>query len=94
MADEDLRRRATDRWFEPLTILWDWIDKRDIDKHIVAGLVLWMTFKITDWAMHLAMNHPEKTGLEIAAIIGAIMVPWSALQAAAIKFFFEARSTP
>lgn len=81
------------RWFEPLSVLWDWIDKRDIDKHVVSGLVLWMTFRITDWALHYTMNHPEKSGLEIAAVLGAVMIPWSGLQTAVIKFFFDARTS-
>lgn len=69
---------------------WDWIDKRQIDAHVVSAIVLWGTLKITSWAMRFA-DQADRPGIEVAAIIGAVMVPWSALQAAAIKFVFDTR---
>lgn len=89
--DEPTRRR-TDGWFGWLTNLWDFIDKRDIDKHIVSLVIIAGTWRITEWAMHFAQAHPEKSGTEVAAIIASVMVPYSALQAAALKFYFEVRS--
>lgn len=74
-----------------LSQAWDWIDKRQVDAHIVAALVMWGTIKITSWAIYYASAHPERTGTDIAAVIAAVMVPWSALQAAAIKFYFDTR---
>lgn len=91
------QRRSADRG--PLCWLaarasqgWDWIDKRQIDNHIVAAITIWGTIRITEWAMTFTDMHPEKPGLEIAAIIGAIMVPWAALQTAVVKFYFDARA--
>jgi hypothetical protein len=74
------------------TRIWDWIDKRDIDKHVVSIVVLYGTKILTSWAMAFATAHADKPGLEIAAIIAAVTGPYMALQAAAIKFYFDSRS--
>lgn len=76
-----------------LTRIWDWIDKRDIDKHVVSIVVLYGTKILTSWAMVFATANADKPGLEIAAIIAAVTGPYMVLQAAAIKFYFDARST-
>jgi hypothetical protein len=78
------------RW---LTRWWDWIDKRDIDKHLLSMGIFYGTVKLTEWAMAFAQAHPDKPGLELAAIIGAVTGPYMALQAAAVKFYFDARTT-
>lgn len=90
------QRRSEDKgWLYRFAALcsaaWDWIDKRDIDKHAVSLAILWGTVKITTWSMDFAETHGEKTGLEAAAIIGAVAAPYMALQAAAIAFYFRAR---
>jgi hypothetical protein len=73
--------------------LWDWIDKRDIDKHVLTMGIFWGTVKLTSWAMAFTSQHPDKPGIELAAIIAAVTAPYMALQAAAIKFYFESRPT-
>ena len=75
-----------------LVRLWDWVDKRQIDKHALTMGVFWSTVKLTEWAMVFAAAHADKPGIEIAAIIAAVTAPYMALQAAAIKYYFEARS--
>ena len=73
--------------------LWDWIDDRQIDKHIVAIIVLYGTKLITTWAMQFAVDHHNSdNAIGIAAIIGAVSAPYMALQAAVIKFYFESRN--
>lgn len=71
--------------------LWDWIDKRQIDAYVVSVIILYGTVEIMRWAMLYADAHHVKSGLEIAAIIAAVVMPYTALQGAAIKFLFEAR---
>ena len=92
-------RRATDKhgwqvlacWLAVrASELWEWIDKRDIDAHMVAGFLLYATYKITAWCMGFAETS-ARPGMEVAAIIGAILVPWSGLQAVAVKWYFEKR---
>lgn len=75
-----------------LARLWDWIDKRAIDKHVLSVGIFWGTARLTEWAMVFAAAHADKPGIEIAAIIAAVTAPYMALQAAAIKFYFEART--
>jgi hypothetical protein len=77
-----------------LTRFWDWVDAREIDKHVLSAGVFWGLIKITDWAMGFAAAHPDKSGLEVAAIIGAVTGPYSILQAACIKFYFDNRTPP
>lgn len=76
-----------------LARFWDWIDQRDIDKHVLTLCIFWGTARLTDWAMVFAAAHAAKPGMEIAAIIAAVTAPYMALQAAAIKYYFEARPT-
>lgn len=70
---------------------WDFIDKRDIDKHAVSLFIMWGTWKLTEWAMYFA-THGDRPGLEVAAIIGAVVAPYMALQGFALKWYFEARA--
>lgn len=92
IEDRDLKGwRALTCWAaQRASEFWDWVDKRDLDKHAVSLLILFGTVKITVWAMHFA-EHGDRPGLEVAAIIGAVVAPYMALQAAAVAFYFKAR---
>jgi hypothetical protein len=70
--------------------VWDFIDKRQVDAHILTGLIVWGTYQVMAWATHFA-EASTRSGTEVAAIIAAIMVPWGAVQGAALKFYFDAR---
>jgi|SRR3990167_845403 len=91
-------RRGTDsligKVIYPFSQLWDFIDARDIDKHVVSLVILWGTWKLTAWGMEFAslVFTTEKSGLEIAAVVAAVTAPYMALQAAAIHFYFRSRS--
>jgi hypothetical protein len=89
-------RRETDGGFLCIVALrarqfWDFIDRRDIDKHLLSIGIFYGTVKVTMWAMAFADSMDGKPGLEVAAIIGAVCAPYMALQAAAISFYFKAR---
>ena len=71
---------------------WDFIDKRQIDAHVYSCAILWGTVKITEWCMEYASLMQGRPGLEVAAVIGAILAPWTARQAEETKFRFDARS--
>lgn len=77
-----------------LARFWNWVDDRDIDKHVLSVLILLGTKVVTDWAMLYASMHADRPGLDVAAVIAAVTAPYMALQAAAIKFHFNARSAP
>jgi len=76
-----------------VTKFLDFLDRRDVDKHVVSAVILLGTYSLTRWAMHFADTHADKSGTEIAAIIAAVTAPYLAVQAAAIKFYFESRPT-
>lgn len=97
MSDRQARTRADDRGFLCVVALragqfWDFMDRRQIDAYIVSLGVFYGTVLITGWAMNYAEAHSNKSGLEVAAVMAAILAPYMALQAAAIKFYFDARS--
>ena len=69
---------------------WDWIDKRQLFERFVALAILYGTVKVTAWAMTFA-EHGDRPGIEVAAIIAAVIAPYMALQGAAIAFMFKAR---
>lgn len=70
---------------------WDFIDKRNIDKHTLSISVMLGTYTIVHWAMGYAAANADKPGLDTAAVIAAVNAPYMALQAAAISFYFKAR---
>jgi hypothetical protein len=82
-----------DELFSWLRRFWDFIDDRDIDKHAVSVVILAGTWKVTEWAMTYAASHADRPGLETAAVIAAVLVPYNALQAAAVSFYFKSRTT-
>jgi hypothetical protein len=86
-TDEPVERRRTDGW---LFRFWEFVDKRDLDKHCVSLLILAGTVDLTRWAESYA-THADRPGFEVAAIIAAVTAPYMALQAAAIAFYFKAR---
>lgn len=75
------------------SLAWDWVDKRDIDKHVVSLLILYGTWRVTWWATGFAAatSIAGRPGVEMAALIAAVTAPYMALQAVAIKWYFEAR---
>ena len=75
-----------------LAAFWDWIDQRDIDKHVVSIAILFGTVSISRWAMTFAAAHANDPNCSL--VIAAVTAPYMILQGAAIKFYFEARSTP
>jgi hypothetical protein len=90
------RRRESDRGFwcvvaRRFSDLWDFVDKRQIDTHLMAWAVFCATGYIVYWCMEFVWYHDKLSGLETAAIIGAILLPWTPLQAKVIDWYFKAR---
>ena len=74
-----------------LARMWVWIDERDIDKHVMSAAIFYGTVLVTRWAMNYADVHADSSGIEVAAVLAAVMAPYMALQAAAVKYYFDAR---
>lgn len=92
-------RRAEDRgiWCtiaRRASEVWDFVDKRDIEKYAVAVAILYATYMTLEWSFAFAERHMDKSGIELAAVIAAIIGPWSAVTAGVIKWLFDARTEP
>lgn len=84
-------RRSTDRWAGRFSAFFDWVDERDVDKHVVSVIILAGTIQLTLWAEHFAETG-NRPGLEVAAILAAVFAPYMMLQAAALSWYFKART--
>ena len=70
---------------------WDFVDNRDIDKHLMAWAIMAGTMKLAFWTLQFAYMSP-RGGTDVAAIIAAIWLPWSAVQGAVVNWYFKART--
>ncbi len=70
-----------------------WADRRHFVsvRAIVLYVTLWMTWRAFTWAAEFAYATTGKPGLDIAAIIGAVTVPITALQSFTFRWFMEAK---
>jgi hypothetical protein len=70
---------------------WNWIDSRSIVRRIVLFVTLWMTWASFMWAAGFAES-TTKSGLEVAAIIGAVTAPIAALQGFIFNVYSRSRN--
>ena len=89
MSAEQPRQRASDPWFYPFIAFWDWIDKRKIALHAVLFVTLWLTWDVIRWAINFGW-YSSRPGIEVAAIIGAVLTPWGGMQGAMFLFYANA----
>jgi hypothetical protein len=73
--------------------LFDWFDKRDIDKHLVMAIIMAGTVKITWWAAQYVDANPADAGTDVGLKVAAVMIPWSIIATPAIKWYFDSRPT-
>ncbi len=86
---DDLRREEDRGW---LARFWEFVDKRQIDVHLMAWAVFSLGSYVSFWAMEFVWAHPDKPGLEVAAIVGAIMLPITPMVAKVVDWYFKARA--
>ena len=104
-------RRVTDQGFwcrlaRRGSEFWDWVDKRDIDKHLTAQAIIWAfligSYRMVLWGWDFARSWLDAakagkviSGTEVAAVVAAIGGPWSllvgAVLATVVNFYFKAR---
>lgn len=75
-----------------LSEFWDFIDQRQIDVHLVCWAFLALTGYVVFWAMEYVWLHPDKPGLEVAAIVGAVTLPLTWIMPKIIEQYFKARA--
>lgn len=68
------RRRASDGWVGKLGMFWDFLDRRGVIQIAVLGVAIWMTWRVSIWAMGYA-EESERPGIDIAAVIAAVTGP-------------------
>ena len=71
--------------------IWDWVESRKIDKHVVTAFTLYYMVYLIMWAERFASANSGKSGLEVAAIIAAVHAPYMALQTFVLRFYFNDR---
>ncbi len=74
--------------------VWNFVDNRAVVRRVAFVWVLWMTSEVIYWAMDFAGAHPEMDGLKLASILGAVLTPWSIMQAAIFKFYADSTDGP
>lgn len=76
-----------------MTKFWDWIDTRGIVRRVVLGVAVWMTWRVSVWAMGYA-EASDKPGVEVAAIIAAATAPVTLFAGSVFKAYVESRGAP
>ncbi len=76
-----------------MKVIWLWIERKNfISVHaFLLYATTWMTWEVTVQAWKYAFTTSLTSGLEAAAVIGAVTVPFASLQAAAFKIYSESR---
>ena len=95
--DPGSRDRARDKsWLYRLASgaagFWDFIDKRQIDVHLMAWGVLCLAGYAVFWAMEFVWAHPDKPGIEVGLIVAAITAPLTLILPKVVDLYFKARS--
>ena len=75
-----------------LSDFWEFIDKRDIDKHVVMAIIMYGTVRITTWSMAYIEANPNDAGTDVGLKVGAVLLSWNLIAAPAIKWYFDART--
>jgi hypothetical protein len=97
MTEEVSLRRSGDQGFwcraaKRASDFWEFIDKRQIDVHLMAWSAFSMTGYVVYWSMEFVWAHPDKPGLEVGAIVGALMLPITPVMAKIVDLYFKARN--
>lgn len=72
---------------------WDFVDQRGVIRRIVLGIAIWMTWRVSMWAMIYAETS-TRPGLDIAAIIAAVTGPVTIFGGYAFKAYIVSRVEP
>jgi hypothetical protein len=69
--------------------LWRRVDDSRIIRRMVLFFTLYLTWVAYEWAFAIPV---KDVSWDVGAVIGAVLTPISALQAAVFKFYSEARN--
>lgn len=71
---------------------WTFVDERGIVRRAVLGVAIWMTWRVSVWAMGYAADSP-RPGVDVAAIIAAVSAPVTLFAGAVFKAYSESRAS-
>lgn len=71
---------------------WAFVDERGIVRRAVLGVAIWMTWRVSVWAMGYAETSP-RPGVDIAAIIAAVTAPVTLFAGAIFRAYTESRTS-
>lgn len=73
-----------------MTKFWDWMDDRAITRRIVLSIAIWMTWNVSEWAMHF-VEGSTRPGIDLAAIIAAVTAPVTVFGGFVFKAYIESK---
>jgi hypothetical protein len=69
---------------------WAWFESHHVDSLLVLGVTLYLTVEVVQWAMWFPTEDETKfSGVDKAAILGAVLTPWGILQGLMFKFYVD-----
>lgn len=69
---------------------WTFIDRRGVIRRSVLGVAIWMTWRVSVWAMVFAETS-GRPGLDVAAIIAAVSAPITLFAGSAFHGYLDSR---
>lgn len=68
---------------------WDFVDNRGVIRRAILGIAIWMTWRVSEWAMVFATN--EEISMNTAAVIAAVSAPIVAFGGYVFKSYLDSR---
>lgn len=65
------------------------MDRAKIGRKVMLYSTLWLTWESYRFAVGYVVSHPDKPGIEVAAIVGAVLLPISYLQKAVFDSYLS-----
>jgi hypothetical protein len=72
---------------------WQWFEDHHIDSLAVIVVTLAMTVRVVEWALDFPYDTVTKlSGVDKAAILGAVLTPWGIMQGFMFKLYVDLKS--
>lgn len=69
---------------------WHWFESHHVDSLVVIVVTLWLTWRVVEWALWFPTETETKlSGVDRAAILGAVLTPWGIMQGLMFKFYVD-----
>ena len=85
------KRRSTDRIAGLFQAFLGFLDNRSVFRRVAFVWMMWLTTRASFWCFDYAASKVFADGVQVAAVIAAVMMPIGALQAAVFKWYSESR---